>query len=34
VTTDIEWYNGGLYVLRESPYPEIAYLSLAHHRLP
>jgi hypothetical protein len=34
VTTDIEWYSGGLYVLRESPYPEIAYLSLAHYRLP
>jgi hypothetical protein len=34
VATDIEWYSGGLYVLRENPYPEIAYLSLAHHRLP
>lgn len=31
---DIEWYDGGLYVLCQNPYPEISYLALAGHPLP
>jgi hypothetical protein len=30
----ISWHNGGLYVLRENPYPEIVFLSPSASRLP
>lgn len=30
---DITWHDGGLYVLRENPYPEIAYLRIQGGRL-